>query len=869
MGTQELTTQRLSADQIEAIHGHDHYAVPSTEQLLLYHGPDVFTSVVTFSPVAHLVVSIDGRMLRVNDVFREIVGMGDETIAGFAFTSIIASSSRVLSEEMLDRLRSKRETTVEWKASFLHTRGDSIPMSLNGVVVSVRGTPRYITILARNVPNTVEPPPPVPADQDAFQTIVEQIPAVTYIAEAESRLGFAYVSPQVKAILGYSQSECLARESIWYDLLHPDDREVVLMEIERGRDEFGGFNLEHRMVTRDGDSLWVRNEAALVPREAGARPCWHGVITDISRAKALEQELRENEERFRSLVMNSAGAVLVVERTGRIRYAGPSLASWLGEPSKEVEAGDDFLALIHPEDGVRLRQFLAETASVMGISPEVQVRLRSLGGWRHIAVAATNLLEDAAVQGILLNARDVTEQKDLENLLSHQAFHDPLTDLANRALFIDRLGHALDRAARLEQMVGVLYVDIDNFKVINDSLGHEKGDMLLVEIAARLQDAVRSVDTVARLGGDEFTVLIEDLTDLGAAIQCADRIAKSLAAPFNLPDGDVEVSASIGIAHSGSKRIGPEDLLRAADIGLYRAKNLGKARYAVFERGMTAPIHERLALEQDLRLAVERNEMEIYFQPVVDLTNGFVHGVEALVRWNHPERGLLMPEEFVAISESSGLIVDLGQQILDKSCRQVREWQQQDHVIPPLTLSVNLSTYQFRHPTIVHDITRALDESGLAPEHLILEITESLIMGNSGQIVDVLNDLKQLGVRLFIDDFGTGYSSLSFLKRFPFDGLKIDCSFVAGIERDIPNQRLVAAIIAAGQALDLDVVAEGIESIGQLSELRNLACTDGQGHLFASPAPASDITALVKSRVLLPQVRVLRDQTRRQSSQHE
>ncbi len=869
MSTQELTTARLSQEQIVAMNGHEHYAVPSTEQLLLYHGPDLFTSVVTFSPVAHLVVGTDGRILRVNDVFRQIVGMGDETVAGFAFASLIASSSRSLTEEMLDRLRSKRETTVEWTASFLHTRGDSVPMSLNGVAVSVRGTPRYITILARGLPQAVETPKPIPVEQDTFQTIVEQIPAVTYIAEAGNQAGFVYVSPQVTGILGYSQSECLASKRIWYELLHPDDREVVLTEIERGRDEFGGFNLEHRMITRDGRSLWVRNEAALVPREAGARPCWHGVITDISRSKALEELIRENEERFRSLVQNSAGAVLVVERTGRILYSSPSLASWVGEKPEQTEAGEDFLALIHPEDGVRFRQFLAETASVTGIAPEVDVRLRSVGGWRHIALVATNLLDDLAVQGILLNARDVTEQKDLENILSHQAFHDPLTDLANRALFIDRLGHALDRAARQGQMVGVLYVDIDNFKVVNDNQGHEKGDMLLVEIAARLLDAVRSVDTVARLGGDEFTVLIEDLTDLGAAIQCADRIAKSLAMPFNLPDGEVEVSASIGIAHSGSKRIGPEDLLRAADIALYRAKNLGKSRYAVFERGMTAPIHERLALEQDLRLAVERNELEIHFQPIVDLTNGFVHGVEALVRWNHPERGLLMPEDFVGISESSGMIVDLGQQILSLSCRQVREWQEQDHVIPPLSLSVNLSTYQFRHPTIVQDITRVLDESGLAPEHLILEITESLIMGNSGQIVDVLNDLKQLGVRIFIDDFGTGYSSLSFLKRFPFDGLKIDCSFVAGLERDVQNQRLVAAIIAAGQALDLDVVAEGIESIGQLSELRNLACTDGQGHLFASPAPASDIFSLVRSRVLLPQVRVLREQPRRQSSRLE
>jgi diguanylate cyclase (GGDEF)-like protein/PAS domain S-box-containing protein len=556
---------------------------------------------------------------------------------------------------------------------------------------------------------------------------------------------------------------------------------------------------------------------------------------------------------------------MVVDRSGTILYASSLLAAWTGDAAGSA-AGSSLLTLLHYDDVPRFRQFLAEASAVTGISPEASVRLRKANGWRYIEVAATNLIDDPAVNGIVLNARDVTERKDLEELLSHQAFHDPLTDLANRALFLDRLGHALDRALRQGQMVGLLYIDIDNFKEVNDDLGHDNGDQLLIEIAARLQDAVRTVDTVARLGGDEFTVLIEDLTDLGAAIQCADRISKSLSQPFNLSDSEVQISASIGIAHSGTRRIGPEDLMRAADIALYRAKNLGKARYAVFERGMTAPIHERLALEQELRLAVERNELEIHFQPIVDLTNGFVRGVEALVRWRHPERGLLMPEEFVAISESSGLIIELAQMVLQESCRQVREWQLRDQVVPPLTLSVNLSTYQFRHPSIVQDISRVLSESGLSPQHLILEITESLIMGNSGQTVDVLNDLKDLGVRLFIDDFGTGYSSLSFLKRFPFDGLKIDRTFVSGIDRDAQNQRLVAAIIAAGLALELDVVAEGIESVGQLSQLRGLSCTDGQGHLFASPGPAADVGPLVRSRVLLPQVRVIRDQPRRPAS---
>ncbi len=866
MTSSELNTARLSDDQFESIHGSERFSVPSTEQLLLYHGPELFTSVVSYSPVAHLVVSVDGRILRVNDVFHHLTRSNDLSLAGLPLTSIMDEKSRDLTDRMLDRLRSKREANLEWVASFLRDRGDPISLSLNGVVVWLGGKPRYITILARSLPATPKYSMPEVVGGDTFRSLVERIPAVIYITDLDPNVGTTYISPQLESMLGYSQDEWLSNPGIWVDVLFPDDREAVLAEIERARAERGGYLLEHRVMTHDGRMLWVRNEAALVQTPKDGTLCWHGVIYDVSDRKRLEEDLGHSEARFRSLVQNTSGVVLVVERDGSILYSSPSLGEWIGEPHPLVLSCHNCLDLLHADDVSRFRQFLIESAAVSGISPDIEVRMRNGGGgWRHVDVVATNLTEDQEVQGIVLNARDITERRDLQDLLSHQAFHDPLTDLANRALFLDRLGHALDRASRLDQIVGLLFLDIDNFKLINDTQGHETGDQLLIAVAKRLCDAVRNVDTVARMGGDEFTVLLEDLSGIGDAIQTADRIAKSLSEPFILPADVIKVSASIGIAHSGSRKMNPEDLMRAADIALYRAKNLGKARYAVFERGMTAPIHERLALEHDLKGAIERDEIEVHFQPFVDLTNGFVHGVEALMRWRHAERGLLLPEDFVGISEASGLIVELGKKILHESCRQVRAWQERDKVIPPLSLSVNLSTFQFRHPSIVDDVAGILRETGFPAEFLVLEITESLFMGNSGQAVDVLHELKRLGLRLFVDDFGTGYSSLSFLKRFPLDGLKIDRSFIAGLDRDSQNQRLVAAIIAAGQALDLDVVAEGIETIGQLGELRGLGCSDGQGHLFASPGPAEEIAPLVHSRVLLPQVRVLRDQSRRLS----
>ncbi len=864
MTTSELNTTRLTEAQFKSVYGSGPLIVPSTEQLLLYHGPELFASVVAYSPVAHLVVSVDGRILRVNEVFRHLTGASNQSLAGLPLTSIVAESSRAVTERMLNRLSRSRETAIEWIAEFLRDDGAPISLSLNGVVVWTNGKPRYITILARSLLAVSSTQVVENSKSDTYRLLVERIPATTYISSLDDAVGTMYISPQVESMFGYTQAEWLARPGIWREVLHAEDRDAVLSEIDRGREERGGFRLEHRVITRDGRTLWVRNEAALVTSEDGGNPCWHGVIYDISDRKVRDEDLRRSEARFRSLVQSSSGVVLVVNRDGTIVYASPSLSSWAEAAQTHTTIGSNCIDLLHPDDVLRFRQFLTEAAGVSGISPDIEVKLRSSGGsCRHVEMTATNLTDDFEVQGIVLNARDVTERRDLENLLSHQAFHDPLTDLANRALFFDRLGHALDRATRLEQIVGLLYLDIDNFKLINDSLGHEIGDQLLIAVSKRLSDSVRNIDTVARLGGDEFTVLIEDLNDLGAAILTADRISKSLSEPFTLPGSDVQVTASIGIAHSGIRKVTSEDLMRAADIALYRAKNLGKARYSVFERGMTAPIHEQLEIEHDLRQAVGRDEIEVYFQPFVDLTNGFVQGVEALARWRHPDRGLLLPDDFVGISESTGLIVELGQKVLELSCRQVRDWQKRDRVIPPLALSVNLSTYQFRHPSIVEDIARALRELDLPPERLILEITESLFLGNSGQIVDVLLDLKRLGVRLFVDDFGTGYSSLSFLKRFPIDGVKIDRSFIVNLERDVQNQRLIAAIVAAGQALDLEVIAEGIETISQLGEVRSLGCISGQGHLFASPGTASEITPLLNSRVLLPQVRVIRDQSRR------
>jgi len=457
-----------------------------------------------------------------------------------------------------------------------------------------------------------------------------------------------------------------------------------------------------------------------------------------------------------------------------------------------------------------------------------------------------------AVIGRVWSFRDVTAHKALEAQLTHQAFHDPLTNLANRALFQDRVEHALARSDRSAEGVAVLFLDIDDFKRVNDSLGHGSGDRLLAAVAQRLVNATREGDTVARLGGDEFAVLLETLRDHAEALAVAERITAGLRAPVVLDSNDVVVGVSIGIARGGIggglARAAPE-LLRNADLAMYRAKAQGKGRYEVFEPEMHAAVLDRLALEGDLRHALEQNEFRLVYQPIVELTTGHVIGVEALVRWDHPRRGVVPPLSFIPLAEDTGLIVPLGRWILEEACRQAAVWNQRSENLSSdgdgPSVSVNISGRQLQHERFVDDVATVLRDSGLPPDRLVLEITEGVIMQETAVTLETLRALKALGVRLAIDDFGTGYSSLSYLQRFPVDILKIDKAFVDGVCRGGNDAALARTIIALGNMLHLHTVAEGIELAQQRSELRALGCDLGQGYLFARPLAAADVDGML------------------------
>jgi diguanylate cyclase (GGDEF)-like protein len=444
--------------------------------------------------------------------------------------------------------------------------------------------------------------------------------------------------------------------------------------------------------------------------------------------------------------------------------------------------------------------------------------------------------------------QDITERKALEEQLEHQAFHDPLTDLPNRLLFMDRLEHALARVDRREESIAVLFLDLDNFKLINDSFGHSVGDQMLLQVARRLKSCMRPQDTVARFGGDEFTILLEDDTGVDDAALVAKRIIEELQAPFVLLGYELFVTTSIGIALSSRTPRGrdlPGDLLRDADAAMYQAKATSMASYAVFEPSMKVNAFEQLKLANDLRRAIERQEFVIHYQPRVDMASGKVVGMEALLRWEHPERGLIWPDEFISLAEEMGLIVPIGREVMEEVCQQAHAWQTQYLRDPPLMVSINLSAMQLQHPSLADEITQTLQESEVCLSAFELEITESVVLGDEEVVSAKLRELKSLGIRLAIDDFGTGYSSLSYLKRLPVETLKIDKSFIDGLGKEPKDSLIVSATISLAQTLGLAVVAEGVETARQAMQLRKLGCDQAQGHYFAEPLTREEASAFI------------------------
>jgi diguanylate cyclase (GGDEF)-like protein/PAS domain S-box-containing protein len=548
---------------------------------------------------------------------------------------------------------------------------------------------------------------------------------------------------------------------------------------------------------------------------------------------------RQSETRFASLVQHSSDLITVVGADAKITYQSPSSERVLGYTPDEL-LGTRFDRLIAGEHAGHLLQLLADGAAYARKDGEViQCTLEHRdGSLRDFEILHNNLLNDEHVQGIVLNARDISERKAFEEQLSHQAFHDPVTNLPNRALFVERVRHAISRARRDEGELGIVFLDLDDFKTINDSLGHGAGDAVLIDVAKRLAESIRTSDTAARFGGDEFVVLLEDVESTEIAVEVAERILEDLRQPISVAGKELTVRGSVGISilEAGSSA-SADELIRDADAAMYIAKRDGKGGYRMFEPEMHAGVLARLELRADLQRALENGEFELYYQPIVRLADSGVAGLEALLRWRHPQRGLVFPDEFVPFAEETGLIVPIGRWVLREACRQAMEIPPQDDGHPPLYMCVNLSVKQLQNSDVISDVEDSLSESGLPANLLTLEITESMLIDDPDIAITKLGELRKLGIRLAMDDFGTGYSSLSYLSRFPVDVIKMDRSFLrAGASPEALD--LSSAVVALGSSLDLEVVAEGIELIEQSERLHDLGCKLGQGFHFARPMEA-------------------------------
>ncbi len=711
-----------------------------------------------------------------------------------------------------------------------------------------------------------------------LRTFVEQLPAILYVADVGVSGRWHYVSVGIEAILGFTPAEWIADPGLWARQMHAKDRvRVFSRESDLARPEVPD---EYRIHHRNGATVWVRDEAALVTDERG-RQFWHGVILDITDRKRAELELERRAEQQAAVarlgkdalegkdvvaLMHDAlaeatrivgvpmGAVFEQspETGGLALRAGVGLsARQLGAVGSAAGPGEGLTQASarsrreDPDGGSALSSPDLPDALPGGVTGHIEGRE---GRWGMLWLGGAEARPlDAAdrdfVQALANILADAIQQRASEQEIRWQALHDPLTALPNRVLFLDCLARAL---ARSSAEVALVVMDVDNFKLVNDSLGHGAGDELLTQIAPRLQTALRPSDVIGRLGGDEFVVLLDHIAGERAARRVAERVVAAFEAPFQLSAGEHFAKASLGIAIAKSSASTPASLLRDADAALYQAKRKGRARFEVFDRAMRAHTVERLSLENDLSRALEREQLYVVYQPIVSLRDASLVSVEALLRWDHHERGVIAPADFIPIAEESGMIEPIGRWVLETACLQAARWQQESAIDPPLGISVNLSVRQFVQRDLETAVQAALTNAALDPVSLCLEITESVLMDEPHRASEKITRVARLGVRFALDDFGTGYSSLAYLSGLPINGLKVDRSFVRTLGEDQRSRAIITAIVRMAQALDIEVTAEGVETAMQLEALRALECQLAQGFHFHRPLPPEAVSRLLE-----------------------
>ncbi|HEV7426985.1 MAG TPA: EAL domain-containing protein [Thermoanaerobaculia bacterium] len=772
--------------------------------------------------------TVDGRIIECNDAMAGILGFSSrEELMQQAAGDLYQDPSH--RAEFLAKLRRNRMLTGNeislrrkdgrtcWLLESVHLL-DGDPEILEGTVIDI--TDRKLAENALRI------------SEERYRLLIERMREGLVQAGNDGVLQF--VNDRFCDMVGYTREELVGLQGDML-LAYPEDIELM-REKTRLRMRHVADQYEIRIRRKDGTVIWLEIGGAPVMDAAGNVVGSIGVHNDVTERRMAEEALRESEARYRLMAENSTDMISRTSNRGIVLYASDACRRLLGyEPSELVgRSFYDFIFEVDREE-VRYLSSLIHESGPTTFAYRVEKKDGSLVWFETTSRSVRDALT-GKIREIVGVSRDVTERKRVEEQIEYQAYHDALTGLPNRRLFRDRLTVALAHARRMKHPLAVMFLDLDRFKVVNDTLGHSVGDELLKAIAARLQASLREEDSIARMGGDEFTVLLADLKTPDAAAKIAQKVLDTVALPLQIEGTELFITTSIGIALFPSDGDTAEGLLANADHAMYRAKDAGRNSYQMFTPAMNSRALERLSLENDLRHALDRGELELHYQPQINIASGRVTGVEALLRWNRPGFGVVGPKEFIPIAEETRLIVTIGEWVLREACRQARAWQGER--ASGFRMAVNLSPRQFQHSDLPQVIAAALEHSGLAPGDLELEITESLAMQNTSRTISTLHRLREMGVQIAIDDFGTGHSSLNYLRNFPIDSVKIDQEFVQEIEVSAPDRAIVSAVIGMARGLRLRVTAEGVETAEQLEFLREQGCEEVQGFLFGEPVPA-------------------------------